>query len=782
MSFLRRGFGPGILLPIICMAAICTPKCYAQRKDEPVPGAVQFSNGMILRGMCSSVKTVDDAFQQRLELRMIDQGYRQVYVSIRHSESPVVNPNDWPNLSFTIPHRRTGARPMAEVIGAPHSTPFDSKGVSTIKLRMPGNRIEEIKVGVSKINELFADVRGLTHDWNYRVSLRTFPMGTMYPGFLERVNKFNTDPFRRLELVRILMKAERPVEAGALLDQSYRDFPELKKQQAELDKGLRSLLAEQLLDQIDRRHAAGQFELVRYMTRMFPRENLIPLVVVKVQQLSDQCEQNDRRIASLKTRLAEVRSEIQDDARRQQATEMLNALLPALDAHSLDRLAGFELLADAEQISPESQIALAVSGWLIGAEDSIRSLTEVWGLFRCRELLMDYIRTAPEEVTLRNALVADLRETEGVSVDRLASVIRFVPPATPVPLAGDTSSINGAQFQLPGNDQTAGCIGLVPPEYSTSRSYPLIVAFPPASLSPKFAIEFWGPLARLNGYIVAVPELYDTEAAKYDASAEQHVRFLKLMTRLKHSLAIDDRRVFVVGHGMGGEAAVDMATSHPERFAGVVPIAAPGRRQFQWTARNDVKMPWYIVLGGRQNQWLDRSGFLLSKLFRLSEQRTFSDAIFVKYPERGFESYAEEVPSVFDWMSRYQRNTWPDRIEAVTVRSTDTNWSWLKLKDIQSRFVSLDQPHQWNDAPRATGTISARLTQNNAIILRTLPGTASICLNPNLPGIDLQKPITILSGRHRQTVNYDPDIAHMLNEYRNTGDRDRLCHMRIAVE
>jgi pimeloyl-ACP methyl ester carboxylesterase len=770
-----------LLKPLVLtgITIFLTNHCAAQLRDDPVPGAVQFSNGMIVRGMCSPTNTIDELFQQRLELRRVDQGFRQVFASTRRCDPPVVNPNDWPNQSFTIPHRRTGARPMPEVIGAPQSTPFDAEGVSQIKLRMPGNRVEEITVGVSQINELFADVRGLTHNWNYRVPLNTFPPGSMFPGFLTRVDKFDTDPFRRLELVRMLMNAGRPIEAGALLNQSFEDFPELRQQEQELNEGLRTQLANELLQQIERRSAAGQDQIVEYMTRKFPRENLVPLVVVKVQQLRDEVEETERRIKRIRTQLSAVQSKIQDEQQSQRVTEMVNALLADLNSHSVDRLAGFELLAGSTDASAASQVALAVSGWLAGADNAINNLTETWGLYRCRELVMDYIRTADAEVVLRNSLVGEIRKLEGVSIDRLANVIRFLPAVHPTTLGGDVNSLNGAVFRLNSDDQTAGCSGLVPPEYSTSRSYPLLIAFPPETLGADFVLSHWGPLARLNGYIVAVPELFDSQAASYEATADQHRRFRGMLARLKHSLRIDDRRVFIAGHGIGGEAAVDMATSYPHHFAGVVSVASPGRRQFQWTALNDDRLPWYIVLGDRQNQWLDRSGLLLSKLFRQSPQRSFSDAMFVKYPERGFESYFEELPAIFDWMSRYERPAPPQRIEAVTVRSTDTDWSWLQLQNIQSRFVSLDDAHDWTQVPRGTGTVSARLTDNNGIILRSLPGEPTLYLHPALPGLDLQQPITILTGRQRRTVNYNPDIAHMLEVFRQSGDRDRLCYMRV---
>lgn len=752
---------------------------FCQLPDEPVAGAVQVSNGMIFRGMCSPADTFDDALPMRLELREIDQGYRRILVSTRHSEPPVVNPNDWPNQTFVIPQQRTGARPIPDVIGAPQKTPFDASGQSTIRLRMPGNRVEEIRVGVSKINELFAEIRGLTHNWEYKVPLNTFPTGTLYPGFLERVEEFDTNPFRRLELARILMKADRPTEAAVLLDRSYNDFPELRKQEEELTQGLRTQLAREALEQIRKRHAAGQREFVKHAARVFPEKNLVPVVVVQVRQLGEECREAERRVDRILARLSATQSRIVDEEQRRQAMEMINVLRSELTPHGLDQLAAFELLADADDTPPESEVALAISGWLIGAENAVRSLSEAWGLFRTRERVLDFLRSDDSETVWRDTLLSEIRSTEGLGVDRLAAMIGHLPPARPVPLSGLGAAAE--TFSLTGDATTAGCQGLVPPEYSTGRSYPLLIAFPPESLTAEATIDFWRQPAELNGWIVVVPELYDRNTVSYDASADQHRRFLNLLRRLKHGLRVDDNRVVIAGHGMGGEAAVDLATSHPDLFAGVASIASPGRRLFQWTAHNDMHLPWYVVIGTRQHLWRDRSGLLYAKLFRLSDQRAFLNALLVKYPERGFESYFEELPSLFDWMSRCERRVWPERIDAVVTRSTDTRWSWLTLDTIEPRFVSMDGPSTWDQRPRGTGTISARMTSANAFLLRTLPGDASLQLNPNIPGLDVEQPITIVAGRTRMKINYAPDIADLLTTYRRTGDRKRLCFMHVDI-
>ena len=145
-------------------------------------------------------------------------------------------------------------------------------------------------------------------------------------------------------------------------------------------------------------------------------------------------------------------------------------------------------------------------------------------------------------------------------------------------------------------------IGRLPAEYQTARKYPLLVAFPQAGVTVEQTRQWWQPHTDRHGYVLLVPELYDVKEWHYDASAEQHSQFVESLTRVKAMLSIDDDRVFLVGHEIGGEVAMDIGNAHPDLFAGIASIAGLGRRHIQWTAHNAPQLPWYIVVGTRNRR------------------------------------------------------------------------------------------------------------------------------------------------------------------------------------
>ena len=326
-------------------------------------------------------------------------------------------------------------------------------------------------------------------------------------------------------------------------------------------------------------------------------------------------------------------------------------------------------------------------------------------------------------------------------------------------------------------------------------------------------MSYWQGLAENNGYILVAPDWSkkpdwstkpdlskkpdwstkpdlskktDDESnvppTAYATSAEFHRQFLGLISRIKQHLRIDDDRVFIAGHSFGGDVAMDLAASHPDLFAGLISICGTGSRHLQWTAVNAIQMPWYVVIGDAQGGWFDRMGPLTAKLFRRdTEMKVVFDTTFVKYPSRGLEIYHEEFPSIFDWMSRYRRNLAPEKIYANVLRSTDLHWSWVKLKGLPPQLAQLD-----NETPAPNGTyrpaeLNLQSDDSNLIRIRSTPSDVSIFLSPDLKNLNLEKPIRIHNGRKMTSVDYDPEVSHLLEELYATGDRSRLCHMRVDI-
>ena len=754
--------------------------------SNPEPGAVQVENGLILSGMCSTTNTFfdgDGVLDLGIELRLIDQGFRKVYVSTRTSQPAVPNPAAWPVQIFSVPQKRTANARLPQAVGPLSFGPFGSDGTAIVGVATADNRIEEIQVGIVQINELYAEVIGLTHNWRFSVSTASLPAGIMYPGFLSRVPKFDIDHFVRLEIARMLIRAGRLDDAASTLASIKADFPDAADQLPAIAGDLRSERGRQLLQIFEQRRSAGQYRLALNAGLLFPQVQIAPDVQLQARELVSAAEQNEKRCKTIRFRLSELAGQIEMHELKSRAMSIVPQVQAAVNADTLDRFSAFELLADTDDMKPEASLALAISGWLLGAENAIQNLEETFGLFEARILLSDYLQTTIDQATLRSELTSRIAEQEGVSAARMADVIRHLPALDPPRLKIEMDSETRRE-SVPASNRSVGYCLQLPPEFNPHRPYPLLVAFPREGIPAAGTVAFWSGQADQNGYIVVSPEIYSTSSGSYDASATQHSQFLELMRRLKLSLNIQDDRVFAVGHGIGGEAAIDMATSHPELFAGVVSLAGLGRRHFQWTAYNDPNLAWYLVVGDAQGGWFERLRFLLaSKLFRRdSTTRRIANAVFVLYPNRGFESYFEELHSVFQWMALHRRVTFPEKIDAAILRSTDTSWSWLELADVPQQFTELDSASNWNDSNFRSGAVSAELTRSNGIIITRSPSSnVTIKLAPGMPGINLDKPVTLRSGRERTTVSYDPKLTDMLEELYNTGERQRLCFMRVSL-
>ena len=751
----------------------------ATQQKKPQPGTTRFKNGLVLSGMCSKESLLNpDAPGPELELRMVDQRARQIFASNRQTDVPVVDQTQWPVLTFTIPQKSVSHDALPQ--GFPQMGPFDANGVADGIIRLPNGEEEKISVGIVSVNEVYAEVRSLTHRWNYAISFDAIPGDTLV-SMLQQVPEFQTNAYRRLELIRMLIKGKRIVEAEQILQTMKAAFPALIAPQTEYQQLIREELARLIATNLEKRSMAGQHRTAAEYARRYPQENLTPETLVRVGQLVKRYDDIDRRIASIRLALPELAGSLDDAALRAQAQQAARNVVDHLDADTIDRCAAYELIADAADLPPANKLAMAMSGWLMGAEYSIQNLPEALSLLEGRLLVTDFLTTDSEEVDERRTLVDRLIKLEGMSANRVAAIVRNAPSPLPISVAIDTQGAIG-RFVIPATRDSAGAIGFVPPEYHESRQYPLVIGFPGEFSTPEVYLAWWQSQAEQSGTIIVVPQLSADGSIEYGASAAEHTRFLNVLRKLKLGLRIDDDRVFIAGHGIGGEIAMDMATSHPDLFAGVISICGRGRKHLQWTVGNAVNVPWYVVVADSQSGWYERGGILLTKLMkRFDESGQFCDAMIVKYLNRGPEPYFEEADDVFAWMAVHRRDRFPEKIYADILRSTDLNWSWVQLESVPAQFTKLDAPSQPNDDGYRPARLKARRT-SKYFAVEAAPGKAcSVLLSPEIPDFDIQQPYLISMGSKRVTVNYDPDIRVLLEQVRLTGDRSRLWFMKIDL-
>ena len=110
---------------------------------------------------------------------------------------------------------------------------------------------------------------------------------------------------------------------------------------------------------------------------------------------------------------------------------------------------------------------------------------------------------------------------------------------------------------------------VLPPGFSSDRSYPAILAFPPGSQAREmvdFSVaNIWGSEAQSRGYVVFIPQ---APGGDWFFEAGDRV-FPELIDHFSTSYPVDPERFHVAGPSNGGRSALHVAMAYPERFASV---------------------------------------------------------------------------------------------------------------------------------------------------------------------------------------------------------------------
>src|SRR5262249_53303816 len=134
-------------------------------------------------------------------------------------------------------------------------------------------------------------------------------------------------------------------------------------------------------------------------------------------------------------------------------------------------------------------------------------------------------------------------------------------------------------------------------------------------------------------------------------TAQEHTAVLDTVRDLRRRFSIDSDRVFLTGFGEGANMAFDVGLSHPDLFAGVLPIAGHIKAFTKIYWPNAYCLPFYVVGGDLDG---DASKQCRQYLFEHWVPGGYP-SLWVEYKGRGQEWFSGEVPYMFDWMNRKKR-------------------------------------------------------------------------------------------------------------------------------
>jgi predicted esterase len=617
---------------------------------------------------------------------------------------------------------------------------------------------------------------------------------------------------RRFRMFHFLAAADWLDEAKDDLDRIEKDFPKEKEKIANARKSLKSLQALQLYDRLKRAHGAGRSDWFQKWVEEFPDSGLPERMHAEIRELQEDYESAAEALKKAHRYLDELPKALdKKEVHTKLLTEAAASIRAELhiehflkdkgdprgkvkDAERFSRLDRFlkqaqqvERLTKAKEkvdVEPRQLLALAVTGWLLGDRSAETKPETAKRLWEARQLLIDCIKASPAK---RNQLIAayekkQTKKDPNVSVDEFAQMIPLLPPPDP-PKEIVLSPMKETAKEALG-DKGLDYMVQVPPEYRPGRSYPVLIVLHQSGEKVKKIFDHWGEHAARNGYILAAMQWNDDDERSYKYTEEEHAYVLDVLHDLKRKFNVDSDRVFLAGYGQGGNMAFDVGLSHPDEFAGVLPMCGMSGYWGDRYARNAQYLPFYVVAG-------DQCGNIhVKNRERLRDWIALNyPAMYVEYKGRGLEWFAGEVPIAFDWMNRKVRanpvsEAGNARREFHTMREGDNHFYWVSTKKISHNCI---MPSHWNSNVIAA-SIHAQVLPGNRIYVATHGIEQVTVWFSRVSKIELTKPVTVTiaangsAGKAYEYKTLEPKLATLINDFCERGDRQRLFLARVDID
>ena len=524
------------------------------------------------------------------------------------------------------------------------------------------------------------------------------------------------------------------------------------------------------------------------MTRLktFPTKDVPSdvLLAVRDQLRHDEAQASaDKALAATLCGLSEGLPSGTRAAWRKPLVEVVQALSEAPDAVR-ERFLASERAKLETGTTDEARFALAMSGYVVGAEAAVPDLETAALYWMARDLVRDY-------------LISRNEAARAEALDRLETLELFDEPAQPVSTKRLDLVTRLAQRMLPPRHDDSAAPGesrvhrvvdaadnstdynvLLPPEYHPLRSYPAVVALHDGS-GPQAAIDWCKEEAARRGYIVIAPEYNQPgETHDYFYTENEHAAVELALRDARRRYAIDSDRVFVGGQLAGGTMAWDFGLAHPDLFAGVFVISGlPGKYVFRYLPHVE-KLPLYVAEGDLAPA---SNEIIFSEVLKPLLLKAF-DATYVEYWRRGLEDFSEEAPVVFDWMDRRRREPCPKAFEASTARVSDDHFYGVVVREFQPGRTT---------APEATEPLGKNL---NPAIIKMKSSSLSNLLNIQVNGIhrldvwvspkliDFKRKIEVrINGKPYYKELAKPNIEPLLEDLRLRGDRQQVYWLKVTA-
>lgn len=753
-------------------------------------GEVALKHGTIIHGELVPILGLTDALAAKIEgefdpnvparkitgypIIMVDDGMIRYFVSRRNVER--FN-RDQAFLSeqeiFPLPQQVTGRGQMLKTVGSfIDVTDFDEFGRRTVTLSTNKGNLALLQ-GVTEITPKYLKVIGLKHQWELGIRTTSVKEELLAAMLKRAIDPL--EPNERIAVARFYIQAGLYLPAAQAFADIENDFPEHKDKIAVFVKDLRTLHSQQLLNELQQRRKAGQHRLAQEAIAKFPTNNISQSILRQIREVEEDYHKRREQIEKAQFRLGELEAELKDEETRNHLQAYRREVMTQLNFDSIDRLSAFLNLENDDTLTVREKLAIAYSGWIVGAAHVVTDLDTALNLWTARAQVLEYLRNEDEHE--RDFMIETLQKLEGISTEVVKQMIPLLPPILDSPVRENEDAFT-VQVTDPDVEVPVSYSVLLPIEYNPHHSYPMIVALRPSRQTAQSELNWWGKYkngpgqSQRRGYIVISPEYLQKDQLDYADNVTAHYAVIQSIRDARKRFHVDSDRVFLAGHGTGADAAFDIGMSHPDLFAGVIPIAGKTSAFNLHYWQNAKHLSWYIVGGELDRDTLDHNSLVVNRMMRYGH-----DVIYAEYKGRGYENYYEEIHNLFNWMELQQRFKYPKEIEEKILRPIDNRFYWARTEDFPPQIMRpVVVKNQRIQARPVTLTVSIK--EGNVIYVKSGGKINTLWLSPEI--VDYDKRLVVrISGKQKFNDFLRPDMKAMLDDYRNRGDRQKLFDVRL---
>ena len=754
--------------------------------DVAKAGEVELKNGTIIQGELAPILGLTDALAAKIQgkgpedpdprapIIMIDNGIIRYFVPFR-SKVRFNNDQELSRLeTFPLKQQTRSRDHMLKEVGSYIDvTDFDKFGRRTVTLQTSKGALPLLQ-GVTEITPSYLKVIGLKHQWELGIrttSVKEEILAAMLDNAIDPLL-----PNERISVARFYIQAGLYLPAAEAFAGIEEDFPEYKEKIATYVKDLRTLHSQQLLDELQQRRKAGQHHLAQIAITKFPTKNVSQAILRQIRETEEDYLTRREQIEKALFRLGELEAEIKDQKKKNLLQAYRRELINQLNFESIDRLSAFLNLEADDSLSAQEKLAIAYSGWILGAAHVVTDLDTALNFWTARAQVLEYLRNEDEQQD--DFMVEELEKLEGISTEVVKQMIPLLPSILDAPVRKNEEAFS-IQVTDEGAEVPVSYSVLLPIEYNPHHSYPMIVALRPSHLSAKSELNWWGRYkngpgqSQRRGYIVIAPEYLQKGQKAYHDNETAHYAVIQSIRDVRKRFNVDSDRVFLAGHGTGGDAAFDIGMSHPDLFAGVIPIAGKTSAFNLHYWENTKDLPWYIVGGELDRDTLEHNSLVVNRMMRHGY-----DVIYAEYKGRGYENYYEEIHNLFNWMELQQRLKYPKDIEEKILRPIDNRFYWARTEKFPAQII---RPKVVNGKKRIRAKpirFNVNIKVGNIIYVRSGGKINTLWLSPKL--VDYTKRLKVsINGKPKFNKFLRPDMKAMLDDFRNRGDRQKLFDVRL---